>query len=235
VPNLRPIITPDKKMPKINVSCQNVCSLNISKPGRKTYSKLISVTKSESDVIFLCDTRLNCDLQIVGVNDIKKKLGFLGYSFFHNSTRNSRGTAILISNKLLFNIEDVYKDGDCNILMLKIKINETNITLGSIYGPNHDDEDFFNNVKSAIDAFSSDYVLIGGDWNTTYDSRNSRANIDILNNVNIPSLNRSIWLNRMSNDARLIDPYRYLYPDVREYTYTPFAAGAMNRSRLDFF
>jgi hypothetical protein len=132
----------DKKMPKINVSCQNVCSLNISKPGRKTHSKLISVTKSESDVIFLCDTRLNSDLQIAGVNDIRKKLNFLGYSFFHNSTRNSRGTAILISNKLLFSTVDVYKDADCNILMLKIKITETIITLGSIYGPNQDDENF---------------------------------------------------------------------------------------------
>jgi hypothetical protein len=39
----------------------------------------------------------------------------------------------------------------------------------------------------------------------------------------------------MARDARLVDPYRHLYPDNREYTYIPFAAGAMNRSRLDFF
>ncbi len=31
------------------------------------------------------------------------------------------------------------------------------------------------------------------------------------------------------------DPYRYLYPDVKEFTYIPFAVDAINRSRLDFF
>jgi hypothetical protein len=33
----------------------------------------------------------------------------------------------------------------------------------------------------------------------------------------------------------LKDPYRYLYPDVKEFTYIPYAVEATNRSRLDFF
>ncbi len=65
--------------------CQNVCSLNISKPSKKTHSKLISVTRSGADIVFLSDTRLNSDKQIAGINDIEKKLKFLGYSFYHNS------------------------------------------------------------------------------------------------------------------------------------------------------
>jgi hypothetical protein len=31
------------------------------------------------------------------------------------------------------------------------------------------------------------------------------------------------------------DPYRYFYPDQKEFTYIPFAVEATNRSRLDFF
>ncbi len=225
----------NKKMPKINISIQNVCSLNISKPCRKTYSKLASVVKSESDIILLCDTRLNSDVQIAALNDINVKLRFMGYSFFHNSTRNSRGTAILVSKKLLVTVEDSYRDFDCNILLLKLRIGAISLTLGSIYGPNTDDEQFFNRISEKVRVFDSDFAIIGGDWNTTYDMNSTRLNRDVLNTVNIPSVRRSRWLNQLCIDHHLTDPYRHLNPESQEYTYVPFAADAINRSRLDFF
>jgi exonuclease III len=132
-------------------------------------------------------------------------------------------------------MEDTYLDDDCNILMIKLKIDDTTLTLGSIYGPNQDDELFFDRISSTIVKFGSDYVIIGGDWNTTYDSRNSRLNMDIINTVNIPSARRSLWLNQLCTDRTLFDPYRHFYPESREYTYIPYAAGATNRSRIDFF
>jgi hypothetical protein len=74
-----PLAIGTKKFPKLNFACQNVCSLNISKPNKKTHNKLIMVTRSGADVIFLSDTRLNSDKQIAGVNDIVKKIRFMGY------------------------------------------------------------------------------------------------------------------------------------------------------------
>jgi exonuclease III len=222
-------------MPKINISIQNLCSLNISKPCRKTYSKLASVVKSESDIILLCDTRLNSDVQIAALNDINVKLRFMGYSLFHNSTRNSRGTAILVSKKLLVTVEDSYRDLECNILLLKLRIGAISLTLGSIYGPNTDDEQFFNRISEKVRDFASDFAIIGGDWNTTYDMNSTRLNRDVLNTVNIPSVRRSRWLNQLRIEHHLTDPYRYLYPESQEYTYVPFAADAIHRSRLDFF
>jgi hypothetical protein len=76
--------------------CQNVCSLNISKPSKRTHSKIVSLTNCGSDIIFVSDTRLNSDVQIAGVNNIQKKLQFLGYSLYHNSSKNNRGVAILL-------------------------------------------------------------------------------------------------------------------------------------------
>ncbi len=149
VPNVNNLIPPNaaaqKRFPKINFSCQNVCSLNISKPGKKTHTKLLTVTKNGSEIIFLCDTRLNSDVQIAGVNDIEKKCKFLGYTMVHNSHLYSRGTAILISNKVKYVITDSFRDENCNILLLKVKIANVTITIGSIYGPNVDDETFFCN------------------------------------------------------------------------------------------
>ncbi len=154
---------PQKKFPKINFTCQNVCSLNISKPNKKTYSKLAAVVKNGSDVILLSDTRLNSDRQIAGVNDIEKRLKFFGYSIFHNSQINSRGTAILISNSLDYTVDNTFKDEDCNILLMKIVIKGegVSVTIGSIYGPNHDNQIFFDTLKEKITMFNSDFVIVG--------------------------------------------------------------------------
>jgi exonuclease III len=234
--NATPIVNnQNRKLPRINISVQNVCSLKVSKPSHKTHSKIIAVTKSDSDIIFLCDTRLNSNKQIAGVNDITKKFKFLGYTLYHNSTTNSRGVAILFSNKLVYTIEDIFKDEECNIFVLKVKVGNVTVTLGSVYGPNHDDENFFKLINDKIEILNSDFVIIGGDWNTTYDSRNCRANIDTSNTASILSSRRSTWLNQLCTNQGLKDPYRHFYPETNEYTYVPFTVGATNRSRLDYF
>jgi hypothetical protein len=208
-----------KNFPKLNFMCKNVCSLNISKPSKKTHSKLISVTRSGADIIFLSDTRLNSDKQIAGINDIEKKLKFLGYSFYHNSKIRSRGTAILISKRVDCTIVGTFCDVDCNMLLLKLAIGNSTIAIGSIYGPNDDDENFFSRLEDGIEGFNSNFVIVGGDWNATYDSHNNRTNIDTHNMAGIPSARRSLWLNRLCTRKALKDPYRYLYPDLKEFTF----------------
>ncbi len=193
------------------------------------------MTKNGADIIFLSDTRLNSIKQIAGVNDIIKKLNFMGYKLYHNSTRNSRGTAILISNKLDYTVNNSFFDAACNMLIMKITVGAVTVTIGSIYGPNEDNEDFFNVLGGKIKDYNSNFVIIGGDWNCTYDTNSSRSNADILNTVNLPSLRRSQWLRRICTTYGLSDPFRHFFPDAREFTYIPFAVDANNRSRLDFF
>jgi exonuclease III len=232
VPN---VLTVNRKFPKINFSCQNVCSLNISKPGRKTYAKLAAITRSGSEVIFLSDVRLNSNKQVASVNDIEKKLKFLGYNLYHNSKHNSRGVAILVSTKLNYGIVEKTEDLSCNVLLLKITLGVLSITIGSIYGPNNDDNNFFSFIQENVTRLGSHYTILGGDWNATLDNRNSNSNIDTLNTASIPSLRRTMWLNQLCTNCRLLDPYRYLFPTNKEFTYVPFAENATNRSRLDFF
>ncbi len=119
--------------------------------------------------------------------------------------------------------------------MLKIRIGNATLTVGSIYGSNNDDCNFFDTLREITLRFNSDFCIIGGDWNTTLDGRPSNRNIDTLNTVSIPSERRSNWLNNLCTDLNLIDPFRYFYPDITAFTYVPFAEAATNRSRLDFF
>jgi exonuclease III len=223
------------RFPKLNLFCQNVCSLNVSRPSKKTYCKIAVVTRGGSDVVFLSDTRLNSNKQTSALHDIDKKFKFLGYNFFHNSTTNSRGTAMLVSTRLDCVAVDEYRDAACNILLKKFSFGGVTITLGSIYGPNNDDKDFFSLLEEKIRNFDSDCVIIGGDWNCTLDTRANRQNIDTYNTVGIPSQRRSIWLNSLCRNIRLIDPFRHFYPEKLDFTYVPFAENAINRSRLDFF
>jgi hypothetical protein len=52
---------------------------------------------------------------------------------------------------------------------------------------------------------------------------------------NVPNRTHSLVIQEMCERLSLVDPYRVLNPEKREYTYVPRAAGAKNRSRIDFF
>jgi hypothetical protein len=76
---------------------------------------------------------------------------------------------------------------------------------------------------------------VGGDWNLTRDPRQPGENIDVINMAAIPSRQRTLACNRMSENLNLVDAYRVLYPNNREFTYIPNAAVNINRWRIDFF
>jgi hypothetical protein len=78
-------------------------------------------------------------------------------------------------------------------------------------------------------------TIMGGDFNATWDGQDVDDNIDILNMTNIPSKFRSDKFNWVANNNELTDPYRYLNPSKRDFTYIPNARQHFNRSRIDFF
>jgi exonuclease III len=200
-------------LPSLSILSQNVQSLNISSLCKKTSKKIFSVTREKDEIIFLSDIRLNRDKQVAATMDIGKRFGFRGYNFIHNSTINSRGVGVLISNKLKATIHNTYKDLDCNILILDVTIHGRRLTLGSVYGPNTDVEEFFNDICHTCEAFSNQHIINCGDWNTTVDSHPANSNIDTINMPDIPSKRRSRWLDNLCTRLGLSDPYRHFYPD----------------------
>ena len=197
--------------------------------------KIYSIVKNKDDIIFLSDTRLNSINQISGLNDLEKKLAFFGYTLYHNSRKSSRGVGILISRKIKHTVIRRVIDEDDNILLLDIDFTGISFTLGTIYGPNEDDMAFFDTLKKGIKDLKNANIIIGGDWNSTWDNAEVNVNIDVINMANIPSRRRSDKLREICTELNLTDPYRTFYPTRREYTYIPSALGLTNRSRLDFF
>ncbi len=67
-----------------------------------------------------------------------------------------------INNTLVEKTEDI----SCNVLLLKITIGALCITIGSIYGPNNDENTFFNFVQENVNKLNSHYTILGGGTGT---------------------------------------------------------------------
>jgi hypothetical protein len=106
-----------------------------------------------------------------------------------------------------------------------------------VYGPNRDEAEFFDNLK--LDflnlRINSNPIVMGGDWNATWDSNPTPVNIDVINIANIPSRRRSLQISALARSLSLTDAYRFFNPEKREFTFIPNILNNLNRSRLDFF
>ncbi len=152
---------------------------------------------------------------------------------------SSRGVALLVSRDLNeFSITKEYKSNDKNFYLISCRINGLCFCIGAIYGPNNTSHSFYNELTEAltdITAAGIVDVVIGGDWNTTWDRRPVTSNIDTFCMSGLPNAKNSELLERLCMRFNLTDPFRALYPEKREYTYSPFGDVRLNRSRLDFF
>jgi len=231
-------VNTNKKLMCSSISIQNVRSLNISTIDDLTTQKIIAICNLKSDFIFLSDLRLNSNKQISAVHDLEKKLFLQGYKLYHNSFNSLRGVGILIRKKFAdndFTILETISSDDGNAFCMHVEIENQKVVLCSVYGPNRDNEiGFFLNLKNILCRFNCP-VVVGGDWNATFDDSGVEHNLDVVNMRNIPSSRRSSKILEMCRDLELVEPYRTKYPNKREYTFVPSGHDDNNRSRIDFF
>jgi exonuclease III len=151
---------------------------------------------------------------------------------------NSRGVAVLVNKELDFIINNEFRDTEENFLVIDCSINGMEYGIGAVYGPNNTSRVFYNGLSAVIRNLLTSgtrNIVLGGDWNTTWDRRPVTDNIDTFCMAGLPNSKNSELLENMCTEFGLIDPYHALYPDRREYTYIPFGNVRLNRSRLDFF
>ena len=224
--------------PKLNFSLQNVRSLNISTKNAVTDQKILALTGGSGDVVFLSDLRLNSQKQIASCAELTKKIFLRGYKFFHNSISSLRGVGILIKKQVMENlvVHNIVRDTECNYIILDAEFGGKRMSIGAVYGVNKDEGiRMYADLERDLLQLKNKEIILGGDWNGTWDNSTVERNIDVLNMVNIPSLRRSNAIISLANNLSMTDPYRIIYPDTREYTFIPSGLNQQNRSRLDFF
>ncbi len=215
----------------ISIAAQNCNSLNVVSSIKNQDLKISAITGYQSDIIFLSDVRFNGRDKIVC-----DKLS-AWYSVIFNSTKNSRGVAILINRRLRHEILETLRDPQENILLLKVKINDSEIILGSVYGPNVDTNcgEFFEFLRQSLNNWPNIPRILGGDWNATMSNLPVNDNPDVAFMRDIPSRIRTAHVLELCEDADLSDPFRTLHPDSTDFTYNPSGELRKNRSRIDFF
>ena len=151
------------------------------------------------------------------------------------SSRNKRGVGILIKNDLVFLEEAREADPEDNFLLLRATVKGSSIIIGSIYGPNDYNPQFFAALKNAIDRLGNWPVLLGGDWNCTFSPDPIANNIDCLNMAEVPNIRHTRLLCDLCADLGLTDPYRLFFPGRKDFTFKPRCPTQINKSRIDFF
>ena len=200
--------------------------------------KLYGITKLKSDVIMLSNIRM-CNRNLVSAsNDCSKVFKtnpYGSFTFLHHSSMNKRGVGILINNNIDFSVLEREEDPEENFLLLRITLRGHQAILGSVYGPNEFNPQFFDRLKRSVQKLGNLPIILGGDWNCTFSRDPIETNIDCLNMQRLPNLRHSELLDELCNDLRLTDPYRIFFPTRRDFTFKPRCRESINRSRIDFF
>jgi exonuclease III len=149
--------------------------------------------------------------------------------------KNSRGVGILIKKSLDCAVLEERRDRNNNTLALLTRIQGELILLVSIYGPNKICEDFFVDLERILINYKNVPIIIGGDWNLTPSPLPANLNPDALNMIKIPNEKHTRNLQSLQIKYLLVDAFRILYPNRKDYSYIPRDCTKNNRSRIDFF
>ncbi len=232
--------TGNMQNPLLNFSAINCNSLNMSASTKKIQKlKLYGITKLKSDIIFLSDVRMSNKNLISGITEVRttfKINPYCSYNIQYNSSKNKRGVAILINTALHLSEIQRICDRDENFILLLLENAEgERLIIGSVYGPNEHDPNFFVNLKNSLRALGDYPIVLGGDWNCTYSTDPINTNIDCHQMINVPNERNSVMLHNLCDELKLFDPFRGLWPNKKDYTFIPKGNLRPYRSRIDYF
>ena len=203
----------------ISVNCQGLGS----QEKRKDVLKFLKSKKC--DIYCLQDTHFVEDMH----NIVISEWGF-DKCFFSSYASNARGTAIIFNNTFDFKVHECVCDENGNFVILNVTLENTQVTLVNIYGPNRDNPDFYKTVLQKAKNLGNESYIICGDFNfildPTIDCKYYKE--DTINNPNA----RNLMLETIE-DLDLLDIYRELHPDTHRYTWRKKNPRKM--ARLDFF
>ena len=118
---------------ELTVATQNCNSLNLTTNIRSYELKIAAIKNLDTDIIFLCDTRLVSNKGISGSSRLAASLRDAKgrkYDVFVNSRSNSRGVAILTDTALRVSPQETFTDPEENFIFLKTELKGVPVLLG---------------------------------------------------------------------------------------------------------
>uniref|UniRef100_A0A8C5LXQ3 Endonuclease/exonuclease/phosphatase domain-containing protein n=1 Tax=Leptobrachium leishanense TaxID=445787 RepID=A0A8C5LXQ3_9ANUR len=198
----------------------NVRGLNIPEKRSRLLRDLRSMRTS---VAFLQETHFRAD-SAPHFNDAA-----FPTMFFSNFTLGkSRGVAILISRDVPFVVDATEMDKDGRYLFVRGTIVDTVYTFVSLYLPNKKQHTSLARILKSLDKFHQGITIIAGDLNVPME-----PHIDSSSRLSTAPSNVLRQFRKSLNDHRLVDVWRALHTDERDFTF--FSPVHNVHTRIDYF
>lgn len=186
-------------------------------------SKILSKIKAEqAHIVYLQETHLT-DKE----HPKLKKMGFTNLFFSSYKSGRRRGVAILISSKLNFEKVSEMGDKEGRFILVKGKIDGNPITLLNVYAPPGSDIGFFQKIINIMVTETEGLLICGGDLNIHLQPK--------LDSSSRKTHKKSLYkkVNTLFEEVGLIDIWRDLFPNRRDYTH--YSAPHSLYTRIDYF
>ena len=141
--------------------------------------------------------------------------------FHANRNQKKAGVAILISDKIDFEIKVVKRDKEGHLIMIKGSIQEEDITIINTYAPNIGAPQCVRQMLTSMKGEINNNTIIVGDINTplTPMDRSTKQKIS----------KEAQALNDTMDQLDLIDIYRTFHPKTMNFTFFSSAHGTFSR------
>ena len=205
----------------VHLKSQNVRGLQDNKKRR---SMFYSFHKSNYNIFLLQETHSSIECEQQWQNEWGGKI------VFSHGSRNSKGVCILFKNNFPWKIHGSMIDENGRYIILEVELYSISLLLGTIYGPNRDDPQFFIDFIQAIESFDNPNYIIAGDWNFV-------LNLDFDKKGGLLHTNhysRDIILAWME-ESDLVDIWRHTHPGDFKFTWKRLRPSPGIFCRLDFF
>lgn len=139
-----------------------------------------------------------------------------------------RGTAIPIKKKSQFIPEKIILDRNGCFVTVSGPLFHIPVTLVCVYAPNFDDENYMTALLSSIPDMDTYRLIFGGDLSCVMDTL-----LDCSHSRGAISSKMSRPVKSFMEDYRCGDPWRFLHPDSKAYSF--FSHVHHVYSRIDYF
>ena len=216
----------DRKNIPINLNCLNCRGIRNQNKRQTIFNWLKT---SYNGLTFLQETHST-------ISDEKKwETEWGGKIYYSHGEFNSKGVAIMIPDNISnFSFIEEKKDTNGRIILVKCEIDQNFLTLINVYSPTKDklkkQLDFLVELKSFIDIYSNDNLIIGGDFNTYLN-----INID-KKGGNLEK--QSTYANNLISlceEYSLCDIWRIRNPHNKIFTRRENSKSGLIQSRLDYW
>ena len=200
----------------LSANCQGL------RNNEKCHDVISYLKQKQPQIVCLQDTHW----MEVDKNQIKHLWG--NKIFICEGKRNLRGVAILLNSNFEYNVLSSDKDINGNYLGLFLKLLTMTVYLLTIYGPNTDKPEFYQEIDGLLQKSDATCNIICGDFNLVL---NPDMDTYKYKNINNPKTRNTVV--SLIESHSLLDIYRQYHPQTKRYSW--HKRNPIKQARLDFF